>query len=203
MTYTNEQLDAIFTHGKEFKIQQKKPEWMGLLNILNEESPKKILEIGANTGGSTITLSYFAEKLISIDVIDPPLFDPEKIDNCDYQYFAENSQTQTMYDTIKEEFGEIDFLMIDGDHSHKGSYNDYLLYRNLVKKNGIIAFHDIVDSPNHRMLKCFVSETWKIVRNNHTRYKEIIYTNENVPQTLTEAYHEPLSWGGIGVVYKD
>lgn len=36
----------------------------------------------------------------------------------------------------------IDFLFIDGDHTYPGVLTDWLLYAPLVKKGGIIAFHD-------------------------------------------------------------
>ncbi len=37
----------------------------------------------------------------------------------------------------------IDILFIDGDHSLFGVMNDYVRFSPLVKKGGIIAFHDI------------------------------------------------------------
>lgn len=36
----------------------------------------------------------------------------------------------------------IDFLFIDGDHTYQGVLTDWLLYAPLVKRGGIIAFHD-------------------------------------------------------------
>jgi hypothetical protein len=38
----------------------------------------------------------------------------------------------------------LDVLFIDGDHSYEGAARDFLLYRHLVRPEGIIAFHDIV-----------------------------------------------------------
>ena len=39
---------------------------------------------------------------------------------------------------------KVDFLFIDGDHSHEGVKKDFEMYSPLVRKGGIIAFHDIV-----------------------------------------------------------
>ena len=36
----------------------------------------------------------------------------------------------------------IDALFIDGDHSYEGILADWLLYHPLVKKGGIVGFHD-------------------------------------------------------------
>jgi predicted O-methyltransferase YrrM len=39
---------------------------------------------------------------------------------------------------------KVDFLFIDGDHSYEGVKKDFEMYSPLVKKGGIIVFHDIV-----------------------------------------------------------
>ena len=41
----------------------------------------------------------------------------------------------------------IDLLFIDGDHTYVGVKMDFEMYRPLVRKGGIIAFHDIVPHP--------------------------------------------------------
>jgi len=38
----------------------------------------------------------------------------------------------------------VDFLFIDGDHSYEGVKKDFEMYSPLVRKGGIIAFHDII-----------------------------------------------------------
>jgi predicted O-methyltransferase YrrM len=203
MIYTTHELECIYDQGISFKIQQKKPEWMSVLNILNNMCADNILEIGANTGGTTITLAHFAQKMISIDIINPPIFDVDKIDVCDYQYYGESSHLPSTIEYIKKEFPTgLDVLMIDGDHTHEGSYRDYLLYKDFVKPSGIIIFHDIVDSPNHQMHNCYVSKTWQLVKNNHNKFMEYVYTNEMKEQTLSDAFSEPHSWGGVGVIFK-
>ncbi|MEQ9618057.1 MAG: CmcI family methyltransferase [Deltaproteobacteria bacterium] len=37
----------------------------------------------------------------------------------------------------------IDLLFIDGDHTYKGTLNDYNIYNGKVRKGGLIIFHDI------------------------------------------------------------
>ena len=44
----------------------------------------------------------------------------------------------------------MDVLFIDGDHSYEGVKKDFELYSLLVKKGGIIAFHDIVPGTPER-----------------------------------------------------
>jgi predicted O-methyltransferase YrrM len=37
----------------------------------------------------------------------------------------------------------IDLLFIDGDHTYDGVRSDYSMYSPLVRRGGLIAFHDI------------------------------------------------------------
>jgi predicted O-methyltransferase YrrM len=50
-------------------------------------------------------------------------------------------------ETIKDLAGYLDFLFIDGDHSYEGVKKDWEMYSPLVRKGGLIAFHDI--APNY------------------------------------------------------
>ncbi|MEM4674909.1 MAG: class I SAM-dependent methyltransferase, partial [Nitrososphaerota archaeon] len=43
--------------------------------------------------------------------------------------------------------GKLDFLFIDGDHTYEGVKRDFEIYSPLVRRGGIIAFHDIVPGP--------------------------------------------------------
>lgn len=203
MQYTNNQLNSIYEKGVRYKIQQKKHEWMSILEELNKrEKLETIVEIGCNTGGTSVTLSYFTKNLYSFDVIHPCLFNTNEFDlSCNFKYYATNSQLETAQKIIKD-IGTIDFLMIDGDHSHEGSLKDYVLYSNQVKSGGLIAFHDIIDSPNHRMHKCFVSKTWQQVKKEHS-FKEVVYDTDGInPATLEECEYMLNSWGGVGILYK-
>jgi predicted O-methyltransferase YrrM len=42
---------------------------------------------------------------------------------------------------------KLDFLFIDGDHTYEGVKGDFKMYFPLVRKDGIIAFHDIMPGP--------------------------------------------------------
>jgi predicted O-methyltransferase YrrM len=42
---------------------------------------------------------------------------------------------------------KIDLIFIDGDHSYDGVKKDFKMYFPLVRKGGIIAFHDIAPRP--------------------------------------------------------
>jgi len=39
---------------------------------------------------------------------------------------------------------ELDFLFIDGDHTYEGVRRDFEMYSPLVRRGGVVAFHDVV-----------------------------------------------------------
>ena len=48
---------------------------------------------------------------------------------------------------------KVDFLFIDADHSYEGVKKDFEMYSLLVRKGGIIAFHDIIPSGYPKVYK--------------------------------------------------
>ena len=65
-------------------------------------------------------------------------------------YIVGNSQTAEAVERVKQAVGshELDLLFIDGDHAYEGVKRDFELYSPLVRRGGIVAFHDIV--PDYR-----------------------------------------------------
>lgn len=61
---------------------------------------------------------------------------------------ADSHDIRTL-DVVKRILGghKLDFLFIDGDHTYEGVKKDFEMYSPLVRKGGLIAFHDIVPGP--------------------------------------------------------
>jgi predicted O-methyltransferase YrrM len=78
----------------------------------------------------------------------------------------------------------VDFLFIDGDHTYEGVKKDYEMYSPLVKKGGLIAFHDICYHAQEP--RCQVDKFWKEVKKGK-KATEIIDNTDK-------------AWGGIGVI---
>jgi len=93
------------------------------------------------------------------------------------------SQKDSTVKQTKEIFNneQIDFLFIDGDHRYEAIKQDFILYSPLVRKGGIVAFHDIGEREEGGGAKF-----WKEIKNNYT-HKEILI-NEKKEK-------------GIGVLY--
>lgn len=94
-------------------------------------------------------------------------------------------ETLKPYWTFKQEdsksvdwkHGDIDVLLIDGDHSYEGCLADYEKFEPFVKEGGIILFHDPL-WPHKGVTKVF----W-----DHVKYPKSIL---------------PLSKSGMGIIYK-
>lgn len=137
----------------QFWSNQKRSEISALLKRLNALNPVYLCEIGAFNGGTLFLFSQIAAPnatLISLDV-NYPIYKKRVL-----KKFARHGQhihcvegdshSTTTVAQIKKVLrgNQLDFLFIDGDHSYEGVKTDFDLYSPLVRKGGLIAFHDIV-----------------------------------------------------------
>jgi Predicted O-methyltransferase len=132
---------------------QIREEIKNLLLILEKVKPKVILEIGTAAGGTLFLFSHIADEeatLISVDLNQHLwiriLF--RYIKKGKQKIFliqgdSHNIETLKKIKAILKD-NKVDFLFIDGDHSYEGVKKDFEMYSPLVRKGGIIAFHDII-----------------------------------------------------------
>lgn len=194
-------IDYVFTKfGRFLKPYQFKTEILNLAKIIENQKPKTVLEIGTSTGGTLFTWARLASQeahIVSVDL-------PGGENNWAYPSWKEgfygkfglasqkidlirgDSQSKETFSKVKAVFGNapVDFLFIDADHSYNGVKKDYELYSQLVKQGGIIAFHDIVQSPEETTVG--VKTFWNEIKQGK-EFQEFV---ENQDQ----------GWGGIGVL---
>ena len=141
------------------KPAQVRDEIASLLEILAKRRPKNILEIGTAWGGTLFLFAKVASpqaKIVSVDIpSDYTRGYPEWRVNL-YQSFGmpeqkiclirKNSHLLSTLGRVETalERCKLDFLFIDGDHTYDGVKKDFEMYCKLVRKGGLIAFHDIV-----------------------------------------------------------
>jgi len=157
-------VDFAFTGCFELiKPSQARDEILKLLTILDRMKPKSILEIGTARGGTLFLFSRIASEdasIISVDLPDGqfgggypkweiPLYKSFALANQQIHLIRADSHDGATFEKVKTILNgkEIDFLFVDGDHTYEGVGKDFEMYGSLVKKNGIIAFHDIVVGP--------------------------------------------------------
>jgi len=172
-----------------------------LARIVANLKPTAVMEIGTSKGGTLLLWAALASSdatIVSMDLPGGPLgggYPKWKIPF--YKSFARDRQSiwlirgdshdpMTLRE-VKTILGtrELDFLFVDGDHTYWGVKRDYEMYSPLVRKGGIIAFHDIV--PDQYESRCQVSRFWNEVKSNHARGE------------IVEDWKQ--RWAGIGLLF--
>jgi predicted O-methyltransferase YrrM len=156
-------------------IIQDETELWELCQRLDKLNPQKGLEIGNASGGTTLFWQALAPLVVSIDLYEAGsadgVFPVEMLD--DVKFILGDSHSSEILEQAKE-FAPYDFLFIDGDHTIEGVKMDYDMYAPLVKKGGIVAFHDWgyqEGAPSHRwpIRECIASTsiTPEIIQHSH------------------------------------
>lgn len=188
--------------GFLIKPMQIHSEFLELLNIFKKTNPKVVVEIGTANGGTLFCFSKLAAEdalIISIDLPEGqfgggypesriPIYNAFKKRNQSLYLLRLDSHLETTLEKLKEILRgrEVDFLFIDGDHTYEGVKKDFEMYSSLVKKGGVVAFHDIAPNGDERYtggVKFF----WKEAKLK-LPHKEIIFNKDQ------EGF-------GIGIIY--
>lgn len=124
-----------------------------LVNKVESIKPKTILEIGVARGGSLRYWEHLVPKgelVIGIDADKTVMSQMSEWwdwRNSDRQLriIIGKSLQPKVVKCVKEYVGErqIDFLFIDGDHDPWSIFQEFVIYGEMVRYGGIIAFHDI------------------------------------------------------------
>jgi len=124
-------------------VQQDKEELWQLARRVSLRSPSNILEIGCAGGGTLLVWQALAPRVVSVDL--QGLNGGRGFLSVDHfpsvTFILGDSHHQETLDEVKS-MGPYDFLFIDGDHSTEGARMDFYMYAPLVRKGGLIAFHD-------------------------------------------------------------
>jgi predicted O-methyltransferase YrrM len=149
--------------GMSIRPSQIKSEISELLSLVRGIEPKTVLEIGSEGGGTLFLFTKMASKDANIISIDLPegkfgggypawksgLFKSFAYDSQIVHLIRADSHMPETLDEARKTLGgrPLDFLFIDGDHAYEGVRKDFEMYSPLVRKGGIIAFHDICPGP--------------------------------------------------------
>jgi glycosyltransferase involved in cell wall biosynthesis len=142
---------------------QERTEIAALLERLRLKPPRTVVEIGTAGGGSLFLFTRVASDdavIVSLDLHGGRFgggYDPSVMPL--YRSFARKRQRvelvrgdshdpAALAEVRRRLAGrEIDFLFIDADHTYEGVKRDFEMYRPLVRRGGLVAFHDIVPGP--------------------------------------------------------
>jgi len=197
-----ESIEFVFNKLPLIKPFQIREEISQLLQILKEREPKFILEIGTEGGGTLFLFSRVASddaKIISIDLPGGkfgggypewkiPIYKAFVKGNQKIYLLRKDSHEEETLEEVKKILNgnQLDFLFIDGDHTYEGVKRDFKMYNSLVKKGGIISFHDIVPGPKENVGG--VPKFWEEIKRNFQIQEIVKNWNQN-------GY-------GLGVIFK-
>lgn len=181
---------------------QVREEILALLVVLQQETPQRLIEIGTAQGGTLFLFTLVAADNATIVSVDMPgAFGGgyRRTNGRLYRSFAREGQRVRLIRgdshavgtaaAVQQTLGApADFLFIDGDHTYNGVKRDFELYAPLVRGNGLIAFHDIVDGPPEAVGG--VPEFWREIRGHYNNI-----AREFVRDTQQGGY-------GIGLIRK-
>lgn len=156
-------------------IRKKCPHWgqneseiLELLTYINQLDKKNcFLEIGTQYGGTyDLLTSIFKKKCISLDLPDGRFggagssvrsFVKNQYLGFEKCYFVDGNSHDTknldiVRNFLKDDY--LDLLFIDGDHSFDGTRQDFEMYSPLVRKGGLVVFHDVGDCAINNNTDC-------------------------------------------------
>lgn len=125
------------------KVVQGLEEFSEWLTIVEKLEPKVGLEVGTFMGGTaylTLELIPSLEIFVTVDINHK---------RCSYEHsklrkVSKDSRLLSTRDRVVEVLKgkQVDFLFIDGLHTMHGVMGDFYSYGSLVRKGGLIGFHD-------------------------------------------------------------
>ena len=161
---------------------QFRSEIIQLATLVHQRKPRVVVEIGTANGGTLFIWCALADPQATIVSIDLPGGihggGYPRWKSLVYRRFAQPRQTLHLlrvdshlpatFNQLKSILPPegIDFLFIDGDHTYEGVKADFEMYSPLVRRGGLVAFHDI--RTHLPEANCAVDKFWIEIQ---TRYK--------------------------------
>jgi predicted O-methyltransferase YrrM len=156
----DELVAQCFSYANAFLRPVQVPEEMAsLLADVRKLNPKTILEIGTCKGGSLYLWTRVVPPdapTVSVDLpggkfgggysrFRTPIYRRFARQRQRLHLLRANSHDASTLKQVERIFGDtkVDFLFIDGDHTYEGVRRDWEMYSPLVRKGGLVAFHDV------------------------------------------------------------
>ena len=174
----------------EKQAVQRTWELMSLIGLVQSLRPDVIMEIGTHNGGTLFCWAQLATDSATIISLDLPggAFGGgyRQEDIARFESYLKTHQTlkclprdshlaETYCEVVNVLSGrQVDFLFIDGDHTYEGVKADFNNYAGLVRRGGLVAFHDIHLNPD--MPECQVHRFWQEIKHSY-EYREFIDQN--------------------------
>lgn len=192
--------EQIQEHMDRTRSPQHRHELQWLISQVNKINPKVIVEIGVERGGTTSLWRrvFDYELMIGIDIADHK--QEIKFNGVQDKFILGNSLLSGTKDKLITNLSrrKIDFLFIDGSHNFFDVKTDYYMYKNLVRKGGLIAFHDIWMHTSDLSVKLDYNDGWD---GSVARFWREIITDSTIK---SDSHHGKDMFNiGMGLIYNE
>jgi predicted O-methyltransferase YrrM len=193
-------IESIWQECESFRIQQKKQEFLTMLEYIEQALPEKknCFEVGAYDGGTTVGFLNLFDSVVTVDIEPRPTWAFIKENYPDWISLKANTHNPILLRYTRNLNRQYDFIFIDGDHSAEGVEMDFLIYKQFLKPGGIIGFHDIIMSRFHEANNCYVHEFWQRYKSQY-EHLEIIYNGSDYAGEFASKCSNQ-DWGGVGLL---
>ena len=137
------QFDVLFSSVHREGWAQDPSELWQVVEQVQKIRPKTILEIGVQGGQSLSIWDAILEEgghLYGMDLVETA---KQSLYKNPLTFIIGRSESPEVIAHTKELITEVDFLFIDGEHVGENPRLDWENYSPLVRKGGIVGFHDI------------------------------------------------------------
>lgn len=173
--------------------QMSRSEKYGLIGLLEDLKPDYSLEIGTFRGGSLQVISRFSNHVFSIDISPEPKRTLEKrFHNVEFIVGNSIDVIHSTIQRIEAHGGKLNFVLIDGDHSRKGVYNDLKAVLDYEHKNDLtILMHDSYNPECRKGMKDV----------DFTKYDNIEYVElDYITGSFWHNNNNREMWGGLAMI---
>jgi hypothetical protein len=166
-----------------------------MIGLLHALAPKLSVEIGTAQGGSLRRIAAVSEEVHSFDLVEPQPHVIEGLDNVTLHTGDSHALLPAKLAELEAAGRNVDFAMVDGDHSAAGVADDMrdLLNSDAVRRT-VIVMHDSINEEVRRGLEAVEYDLWPKVQ-----HVELDWVPGHV-------YRDPLEgelWGGLALVVVD
>ncbi|MGB0889407.1 MAG: class I SAM-dependent methyltransferase [Solirubrobacterales bacterium] len=161
--------------------------------ILAQSKPELAIEIGTAEGGSLSRIATYAREVHSIDLVEPQLPVAE-LDHVHIHTGDGRELLPALLADFAAEGRNVDFVMVDGDHSAAGVRQDILdLLESDAIKETIIVLHDTINEEVRRGIDDIDYASYGKVR---------FFDADAVPGNVSVADGtRGQFWGGLGIIF--
>ena len=166
-----------------------------LEGVLAQLRPRLAVEIGTADGGSLSRIAEWSTEVHSFDLVEPA---PSiaALENVTLHTGDSHALLPQVLDELAEDGREVDFVLVDGDHSPEGVRRDIedLLAAEAIR-HAVILLHDTMNDEVRRGVAAVPYEAYPHVA---------LFELDLVPGYLARGEPYPLQlWGGLGMIVVD